>query len=90
MSIKKWIRDWLNNDRHETAIRSVDSVEVRPEDQVNIAINSAMNGRVLTIRTYQPSKNHSRSDWINELYVVPEGESLTEAVTFLLLAKGLK
>lgn len=90
MSIKRWIRDWLNNDRHETAIRSVDSVEVRPEDQVNIAINSAMNGRVLTIRTYQPSKNHSRSDWINELYVVPEGESLTEAVTFLLLAKGLK
>lgn len=90
MSIKRWIRDWLNNDRHETAIRSVDSVEVRPEDQVNIAINNAMNGRVLTIRTYQPSKNHSRSDWINELYVVPEGESLTEAVTFLLLAKGLK
>jgi hypothetical protein len=90
MSIKRWIRDWLNNDRHETAVRSVDSVEVRPEDQVNIAINNAMNGRVLTIRTYQPSKNHSRSDWINELYVVPEGESLTEAVTFLLLAKGLK
>jgi hypothetical protein len=89
MSIKRWIRDWLNNDRLE-ATRSVDSVEVRPEDQVNIAINNAMNGRVLTIRTYQPSKNHSRSDWINELYVVPEGESLTEAVTFLLLAKGLK
>ena len=90
MSIKRWIRDWLNNDRNEVAVRSVDSVEVRPEDQVNIAINNAINGRVLTIRTYQPSKNHNRSDWINELYVVPEGESLTEAVTFLLLAKGLK
>jgi hypothetical protein len=89
MSIKRWIRDWLNNDRNE-ATRSVDSVEVRPDDQVNITINNAINGKVLTIRTYQPSKNHNRSDWMNELYVVPEGESLTEAVTFLLLAKGLK
>jgi hypothetical protein len=89
MSIKSWIRYWLNSDRPE-AIRTADSVEVRPEDQVNIAINNAMNGRVLTIRTYQPSNNHNRSDWLNELYVVPEGESLTEAVTFLLLTKGLK
>ena len=89
MSIKRWIRDWLNNDRHETAIRSVDSVEVRPEDQVNIAINNAINGKVLSIRSYKPTHT-KHSDWVNELYVVPEGESLTEAVTFLLLAKGLK
>ncbi len=89
MSIKRWIRDWLNNDRPEV-LRTADAVEVRPEDQVNIAINNAINGKVLTIRTYSPSKNNNRSDWSNELYVVPEGESLTEAVTFMLLAKGLK
>jgi hypothetical protein len=89
MSIKRWIRDWLNNDRPEM-VRTADSVEVRPEDQVNIAINNAMNGRVLTIRTYQPSKNHSRSDWLNELYVLKDGESLPDALTMLLLMKGLK
>lgn len=89
MSIKSWIRDWLHDDRPQL-VRTADAVEVRPEDQVNIAINNAMNGRVLTIRTYQPSNNHNRSDWLNELYVVPEGESLTEAVSILLLTKGLK
>jgi len=87
MSIRSWIRDWLHGDRNE--IRTSDPVEVRPEDQVNIAINSAMNGRVLTIRTYQPSKNHSRSDWVNELYVLKDGESLTEALTMLLMMKGI-
>jgi hypothetical protein len=88
MSIKSWIRNWLNNDRLE-ATRSVDSVEVRPDDQVNITINNAINGKVLSIRSYKPT-NNKHSDWVNELYVVPEGESLTEAVTFMLLAKGLK
>jgi hypothetical protein len=89
MSIKSWLRYWLNSDRPEV-LRTADAVEVRPEDQVNIAINNAINGRVLTIRTYIPSKNNNRSDWLNELYVVPEGESLTEAVSILLLTKGLK
>ena len=89
MSIRSWIRDWLHDDRPQL-VRTADAVEVHPDDQVNITINKAINGKVLTIRTYLPSKNHNRSDWINELYVVPEGESLTEAVTFMLLAKGLK
>lgn len=88
MSIRRWVKNWLNSDRNEM-IRTADSVEVRPEDQVNIAINNAMNGRVLTIRTYQPSKNHNRSDWVNELYVLKEGESLTEALTMLLMMKGI-
>jgi hypothetical protein len=89
MSIKRWIRDWLGSDRLEVA-RTADTADIRPEDQVTISINNAMNGRVLSIRTYQPSRNNNRSDWINELYVVPEGDSLTDAVSILLLAKGLK
>ena len=89
MSIRSWIRNWLNSDRNEM-VRTAEAVEVRPGDQENIAINSAMNGRVLTIRTYQPSKNHSRSDWMNELYVLKDGESLPDALTMLLLMKGLK
>lgn len=88
MSIKRWIRDWLGSDRLE--VRATDTADMRPEDQVTISINNAMNGRVLSIRTYQPSRNNNRSDWINELYVVPEGDSLTDAVSILLLAKGLK
>lgn len=87
MSIKQWIRNWLMNDQI-MASRTAE-VEVRPDDQVQVQINQAMNGKVLSIRSYKPT-NNKHSDWVNELYVVPEGESLTEAVTFMLLAKGLK
>lgn len=87
MSIKSWIRNWLRND--EAMVARTSEVEVRPDDQVNITINNAINGKVLSIRSYKPSMT-KHSDWINELYVVPEGESLTDAVTFMLITKGLK
>jgi hypothetical protein len=89
MSIKRWIRDWLLNEGDALRASRAPEVEVRPDDQVQVQINQAMNGKVLSIRSYKPT-NTKHSDWVNELYVVPEGESLTEAVTFMLLAKGLK
>jgi hypothetical protein len=87
MSIKQWIRNWLLNDQPKLA-RATD-IESQP-DQTGISISNAINGKVLTLRTYQPSKNHSRSDWVTELYIVPEGESLTEALTMLLMMRGIK
>ncbi len=88
MSIKRWIRDWLMNDQPKLA-RAME-VDSAPQDQTGISISNAINGKVLTLRTYQPSKNHSRSDWVTELYIVPEGESLTEALTMLLMMRGVK
>jgi hypothetical protein len=86
MSIKQWIRNWLNSDKEklsrvETAEPTVDST--------SISINNAINGKVLTLRTYQPSKNNLRSDWVTEHYVIKEGESLTEALTMLLIMRGI-
>ncbi len=88
MSIKQWIRDWLLNDQPKLA-RAME-VDSAPQDQTGISISNAINGKVLTLRTYQPSKNHNRSDWVTELYIVPEGESLTEALTMLLMMRGVK
>lgn len=88
MSIKQWIRDWLLNDQPKLA-RAME-VDSAPQDQTGISISNAINGKVLTLRTYQPSKNHNRSDWVTELYLVPEGESLTEALTMLLMMRGVK
>lgn len=88
MSIKQWIREWLLNDQPKLA-RAME-VDSAPQDQTGISISNAINGKVLTLRTYQPSKNHNRSDWVTELYLVPEGESLTEALTMLLMMRGVK
>lgn len=92
MSIKQWIRNWLNS--NSTAVLRGADVETSPSDQTSISIMNAINGRVLTLRTYQPNKTSNsrnmQSDWTTELYLVREEESLPEAITMLLLLKGLK
>lgn len=92
MSIKQWIRNWLHSDGIKLSSRSVDSVETSSEQGTQIGINNAINGRVLTIRTYQPtnaSRHNPHSSWVTEMYVIKEGESLTEALTMLLMMKGI-
>lgn len=54
---------------------------------VRITVKHAINGKVLDISTYKP--NPRGSDWTHELFVVPEGENLKDALTMLLLLKGL-
>jgi hypothetical protein len=87
MSIKRWIRNWLHNDG--AALISRTEVEGSPEQGAQISINEAMNGRVLTIRTCKPINPQYGNNWINELYVLKDGESLTEALTMLLTLKGI-
>jgi hypothetical protein len=89
MSIKRWIRDWLNSDSIKLSNRSVDSVETSSEQGTQIGINSAINGRVLTIRTYRPNGAQLSGNWTMEYYVIKDGESLTEALTMLLMMKGI-
>lgn len=93
MSIKRWIRNWLMDEGVKLVTRSHD-VDSSPSDQTSISITNALNGRVLSVRTYQPNRKsngmHVQSDYLTELYLVREEESLPEAITMLLLLKGLK
>lgn len=52
-----------------------------------IGVLKAMNGRILEVSTYKPT-NHG-PDWTNEMFIVPEDQTLTEALTTLLVLKGL-
>lgn len=91
MNIRRWIRNWLNDDlklRRDTVETASPSVE-----GTGISISNAINGKVLTLRTYQPNRKsngvHVQSDWVTEYYVIKDGESLTEALTMLLIMRGL-
>lgn len=92
MSIRRWIRNWLMDDGLKVS-RS-EAVESPSENGAQISIMTAINGKVLTLRTYQPNRTsngrHVQSDWVTELYLVPDGESLTEALTMLLMMRGIK
>lgn len=56
--------------------------------QVRIGILEAINGRILEIGTYKP--NLHGPDWTNEYYLVREDETLSDALTLMLLTKNLK
>lgn len=88
MSIRSWIRNWLNSEG--PALRARVETDVSPEQGTQISIAEAINGRVLTIRTYRPNNSQFSGNWTVELYVLKDGESLPDALTMLLLMKGLK
>lgn len=91
MNIKRWIRNWLMDDGLK--LRGADVAESSTEG-TGISISNAINGKVLTLRTYQPNRKsngmHVQSDWVTEYYVIKEGESLTEALTMLLIMRGFE
>ena len=89
MSIRRWIRNWLLNENVTLSSRP-EVVETASEQGTQISINNAINGRVLTIRTYRPNNSQFAGNWTTEMYVIKEGESLPDALTMLLLMKGLK
>jgi hypothetical protein len=86
MSIRRWIRNWLNDDLKLSKSEVVDRTS---DSTTQIGINNAINGRVLILRSYQPKKTSLHSDWVTEYYVIKEGESLTEALTMLLMMRGI-
>jgi hypothetical protein len=89
MSIRRGIRNWLLNENVTLSSRP-EVVETASEQGTQISIADAINGRVLTIRTYRPNNAQYSSNWTMELYVLKDGESLPDALTMLLLMKGLK
>jgi len=75
--------------REEEGIRAslglVDSSE--PRTKFRIGVVSAANGRLLEISTYKHNPNGS--DWMNELFIVPDDQTLAQSITTILTLKGL-
>ena len=88
MSIKQWIRNWLMDDGLKLSSRAIEA-DGQPEQGAQISINNAINGKLLTIRTYRPNNAQYTSNWTTDLYVIKDGESLTEALTMLLMMRGI-
>jgi hypothetical protein len=63
----------------------------RPEvdPRTRITMYNAINGKVIEVATYDPKPHSNDPDWEHEFYVVPEGESLSAAVSTVMTMKGL-
>ena len=62
---------------------------VLPEIMVKLV--NASNGRLLEVSTKKAvSISHSHFEWEHEMYIVQEGQKLSEAVAMVMLMKGLE
>lgn len=59
--------------------------------KIRVGVIEAMNGKILEIATAQMhSGPHQHYDWKTEMYVMPEGQKLSEAISTVMLMKGLE
>ena len=92
MSLRKWIRGWLNADLTVDAPTPTQPGLMKDEiaggRSVRISIVPAMNGRVLEVGVYKP--NPRGPDWTFELFIVPENATLAAAITTVLAMKAVE
>ena len=74
-------------DSRDLSSGKLETVRSDSTPSFRIGVMKAMNGRILEVSTYKPN-NHG-PDWTNEMFIVPEDQTLTEALTTLLVLKGL-
>ena len=74
--------------RHKEEVLSSDR-NVAPEIQVKLI--HAVNGRILEVSTKKPHPHATgHYDWESEMFIVEEGQLLSQAIASVMLLKGLE
>jgi hypothetical protein len=91
----QWSREaWESARQKESSYETpvlLKSTDHSTTPQMRIGFIDAMNGRILEVATQIPHPgvaNHY--DWKTEMYVVPEDQKLSEAISTVMLMKGLE
>lgn len=100
MTLRERLLHWLTQGQiavrknHPEPLREVvssgylsDDLNARP--RFNLGVIKAINGRVIQIATHHPNQTRG-PDWTHELFIVPEGQNLVEAITAVLVMKELE
>lgn len=84
--VSRFIR-WALSDTNGRPILADATVRSDSTPTCRIGVIKAMNGRILEVSTYK--HNPHGPDWTTEMFIVPEDQTLTQALTTLLTLKGL-
>jgi len=61
------------------------------QPEIMVKLLPAVNGRLIEISTKHPHPVHSgHFDWEHELFIVEEGQTLSQAIAMVMLMKGLE
>ena len=89
----RWVREYsvsLNKGSKPEAVQATENA-IATRGATSLTIADAMNGQVLQLRTYVPSKQlHHDGEWQATTYVLKHGDNVVEAVAALLINNKLK
>lgn len=88
MNIRRWIFEWLRGNRGAPLPYADEHHVEKAMPHVRIGTMSAMNGKLLEVSTYK--KNPHGPDWTSEYYIISDGQTLTEAISLVMVMKGLE
>jgi len=90
--MRKLLRNFLRwalrdeeSDRPRLGLVTSSDHDIRANFRIGVV--PAANGRLLEISTYK--HNPSGSDWKDELFIVPDDQTLAQSITTILTLKGL-
>ncbi len=93
----RWTQDAIKSEVADKPVMATDwaspgmpknPAQLGGEQNFVVSMRKAVNGTVLELGTHKPNRNGP--DWTYEYFVVPDGESIPDAVTALLVNQRLK
>lgn len=90
MGIKNWLRRWMlgGNDQLEVGPSTRDVME--SDEDIRFTVTKAINGYVITSSKYNSVSIRGSSGITKKLYVVPQGESVINGISYLLASERLE
>lgn len=87
-AIKGIIR-WATREECDAPIKSSQTIGLGDgtEPTFRLGVVNAMNGKAIEISTYK--RNPNGPDWTSQLFLVPEHQTLAEAITMVLVLKNI-
>lgn len=85
--IKRFIRWALESNDNSPSLASAEVAQSQSFPTFRIGVMKAMNGRLIEMSTFK--HNPHGPDWTTELFIVPEDQTLGQAITMVLTLKGL-
>jgi hypothetical protein len=73
--------------KESAVLRSDSDHSTMPEVMVKMV--PAVNGRLLEVST-KKTNHHGHFDWEHEMFIVEEGQTLSQAIAMVMIMKGLE
>ena len=90
MGIKNWLRRWLLGGNDQLEVATVTRDDDENNENIRFTVTKAINGYVITSSKYNSVSIRGSSGITKKLYVVPQGESVINGISYALASERLE